>query len=471
MDIRAAIYARLSSNRDGAKDATLEYQEQRGHEIAETEGFKVVDVLTDSDLSGTKNDRPGYLKLVSLIESGDVDVVLTQAMDRIGRDAEERLRFAGLCRSHDVLVRTWDGLIDLDSPEGQLTHGIQATVDQWYANVVSKKQKEAHKRRVQEGRVNGYGKMFGEQDGEPAIVEEMVNRVLKGHSMLSVVRWLNDSGIKTRRGNDWTATGLRILLSNPRLAGVLVSKGKEVGMISHYLDDNGEKVPYRPILDSDTFEELQIVMDSKARKPKRGRPTRLLTPYMVCSGCGNGMTVASNQRYSYYRCNPAYKCDNRQTVTADKTDEYVFMHSLQRLFYQKQAKEPENGPEPKREEYMAELRKLSERKEALGEDYAEGLISRSTMLAGSKKLEAKIEELRAHVPAQTLEDRLAQARKDVEAGKPVSIDAKKRAVSAVLDKVVALPVRRSPALGFDYGRLEIHWLEDDHQGQSSLPSE
>jgi DNA invertase Pin-like site-specific DNA recombinase len=52
---------------------------------AQREGWSVVEVYSDAAMSGTSKDRPAYLQMVSDALSGQFDLVLAEAMDRLAR--------------------------------------------------------------------------------------------------------------------------------------------------------------------------------------------------------------------------------------------------------------------------------------------------------------------------------------------------------------------------------------------------
>ncbi len=55
---------------------------------AEREGWRVVGAFTDHAVSGATALRPGYQALLAAIRSGEVDIVLTESLDRLSRDQE-----------------------------------------------------------------------------------------------------------------------------------------------------------------------------------------------------------------------------------------------------------------------------------------------------------------------------------------------------------------------------------------------
>ncbi len=82
-EIRAVIYARVSSHKQ-KKDGNLERQVERLRNYCSARGYKIVNVITDV-ASGLKEDRSGLMKLFSMVENKQVDVVVVEFKDRLTR--------------------------------------------------------------------------------------------------------------------------------------------------------------------------------------------------------------------------------------------------------------------------------------------------------------------------------------------------------------------------------------------------
>lgn len=84
--MKPAIYVRTStSDQDG------EAQLHALRRAAEARGWVKIPEFVDVGFSGTKASRPALDKLKKCARSGDVDVVLTFALDRLGRSLRDLL--------------------------------------------------------------------------------------------------------------------------------------------------------------------------------------------------------------------------------------------------------------------------------------------------------------------------------------------------------------------------------------------
>ena len=83
----AAIYCRLS--KDDANEGTsasIQNQEELLRGYCKEQGWNVAGVFRDDGYSGMNQNRPGFQRMLSEIERGKFDFVLTKDLSRLGRD-------------------------------------------------------------------------------------------------------------------------------------------------------------------------------------------------------------------------------------------------------------------------------------------------------------------------------------------------------------------------------------------------
>src|SRR5260370_29620428 len=121
--MRAAIYARYSS--ENQRDASIEDQIEVCRRFVERQGWTLVRGYEDRSISGASRFRPGYQELGADLDRGLFDVVVVEALDRLGRkladvaDLHDRLGFAGI-KLYAVATGEITGMhIRLRGPLGQ----------------------------------------------------------------------------------------------------------------------------------------------------------------------------------------------------------------------------------------------------------------------------------------------------------------------------------------------------------------
>jgi len=97
---RAAIYARYST--DLQHERSIADQLQVCSERAQREGWSVHECSTDYALSGADLNRPGLRNMLRDVRAGKIDIILSEALDRLSRDQADiatifkRMQFVGI---------------------------------------------------------------------------------------------------------------------------------------------------------------------------------------------------------------------------------------------------------------------------------------------------------------------------------------------------------------------------------------
>ena len=85
--MRAVIYARYSS--DLQSETSIDDQVQLCREHADKLDANVTAVHTDYAISGSVMNRPGLQALLAEARDGKMDIVVSEALDRLSRDQED----------------------------------------------------------------------------------------------------------------------------------------------------------------------------------------------------------------------------------------------------------------------------------------------------------------------------------------------------------------------------------------------
>lgn len=113
-------YARVSTDEQASNSHALEQQIERLEQAGAQKVF--FDVI-----SGNKNDRTEFNKVLKLVDNNEVDEVIATRMDRLTRNEEGYILLKSLFKSSQVVLRLLDqGIVDLHTASGELTSDIQS---------------------------------------------------------------------------------------------------------------------------------------------------------------------------------------------------------------------------------------------------------------------------------------------------------------------------------------------------------
>src|SRR5918998_902179 len=120
---RAVLYARVSTEEQASSGYSLAQQLEALREYAASEGYEVLEEITDPGQSGASLERPGMDRVRDLVAAGGVSVVLAQDRDRFAREPAYHYLLRREFEEQDTTIRGLNDRGD-DSPEGELTDGI-----------------------------------------------------------------------------------------------------------------------------------------------------------------------------------------------------------------------------------------------------------------------------------------------------------------------------------------------------------
>lgn len=329
--LRAAIYARISSDDGTALGVARQVEDCR--KLAADLGWQVVDEYVDNDVSAYSGKRrPAYQRLLADLGDGLVDAVVAYHADRLTRRPIELEHFVEVATAAGVRHVRFAAGGDLDpgNGDGLLVLRMLAAVA---ANESASKSRRVRRKLEQvaaEGRPHGgFRRPFGFEDdkithrpAEVEIIHQMVARYLAGESLISITRWLNDSGIPTVAGGEWRSPTVRGLLKSARNAGLREYKSEIVA-----------EAVWEPIITVAQRDKVLARMADNAATGRRSPRRYLLSGMCRCGLCGTRLYSSARPNVRRYVCTsgPDHGGCGKITVNAPPVEELVADAVLYRL--------------------------------------------------------------------------------------------------------------------------------------------
>lgn len=212
--IRVAAYARVSTDADEQENLLENQIEYFQKLISENPEYELVDVYHDFAMSGYKETRPGFQRMLADCRAGKVDMIITKSVTRFARNTATFLKATRELRDLGIGVYFELQNINTLTQAGELLVTVYAAFAEEESKTYRDLNLMSYKRRYTEGiphyqlqRSLGYDIV----DGEVVIVPEeaeIVKRIFKmtkdGYRLVTIASVLNDEGIRTKAGARFT---------------------------------------------------------------------------------------------------------------------------------------------------------------------------------------------------------------------------------------------------------------------------
>ncbi|HET9890607.1 MAG TPA: recombinase family protein, partial [Mycobacterium sp.] len=241
---KVAIYCRISDDREGTR-AGVERQEKLCRALAEKNGWIVVAVYVDDDISAsaaTRKRRPEYQRLIADAKAGRFGTIVSYTLKRLTRRYREGADLLDLADETGIefsFVRAPETNLNTAAGRKHFRGMVNDAISESEEIGERVRDKFAEKRLL--GEFRGGGRNFGfEEDGEtprPAEWEALRSAsedVVLGVSTYEIMAAWNAAGLLTSRGNRWVLTTVRQVLMRPLNAGLIFHNGEIVGKYPWY---------------------------------------------------------------------------------------------------------------------------------------------------------------------------------------------------------------------------------------------
>ena len=329
----AVIYARYSS--DNQREESIEGQIRECTAYAEKNGITTVKHYIDRAISAKTDNRPEFQQMIKDSDKKLFDIVLVWKLDRFARNRYDSARYKTQLKKNGVKLMSATEIIS-DGPEGIILESVLEGYAEYYSADLSEKVIRGMTENALKGKFSGGAIPFGytinadrrfEIDPLTApFVAEAFQRYNDGQTMREIRDWLNEKGIKNKRGGPMTFNVIQHMLSNRRYIGEL--KYRDVLI--------PDAIP--PIVSVELFNDVQekMLKNKKAPARRKAEDDYLLTTKLYCGYCGALMfgesgTSRTGEVHRYYKCATAKKKKGckKKTVRKQWLEDLVVNQTMQ----------------------------------------------------------------------------------------------------------------------------------------------
>lgn len=351
-----AAYCRVSTDKSDQLNS-LETQKEFFLEYTKRTGDNLIKLYADEGISGTKiKNRKEFQRMLADAEKGLFDMVVVKDISRFARNTVDLLQSVRRLKSLGIETQFLTAnMTSMGNSEFVLT--IFGALAQEESANTSKRIKFGKKMNAEKGRVPnivfGYDKTIGDyfnlsiNENEAMAIRQIFRWYTEeGYGGSKIANMLNERGIKTKRGNNWSQNSVCRILTNEIYTGKIINGKEEIAdFLTGQRKEKNESewlVTIRPelrIVEDEVFDKAQDILkgrhDSFKITHERQSNKYLFSTLIKCKECGWSFRRTVRQyKNTYVRwvCSGhngkgADSCPNAVTV-----DEEELIQALQEYF-------------------------------------------------------------------------------------------------------------------------------------------
>lgn len=323
-----ALYCRLSRDDELQGDSnSIKNQKAMLQKYADDNGFKSTALFVDDGYSGTTFDRPGWNRLMKLVDDGKVGTIIVKDMSRLGRDYLKVGMYTEMVFPNaDIRFIAINNGVDSDNQaENDMTPFINI-FNEFYAKDTSRKIRAVFKAKGNAGKPlctnPPYGYIKDPEDKLHWIVDEEAAKVVrdifrlcvKGYGVSQIAKEINKRhimnptahikslgiGVPDNREDvyddyRWRGSTISHMLSRQEYLGHTVNfktyrKSYKQKNMLHNDPENWQifENTHEAIIDQETFDIVQRIRDGRRRVTPMGEMPAL-SGMVFCADCGAKM--------------------------------------------------------------------------------------------------------------------------------------------------------------------------------------
>lgn len=316
LPLRVTYYARVSTDKDEQLHS-LSAQVSYYHDfIRQCAGWTLIEGYVDEGISGTSvKKRENFLRMIEDARNHCFDFIITKEISRFSRSTLDSIQYTQELLRCGVGVLFQSDNINTLMPDSELRLTIMSSVAQEEVRKISERVRFGFKRAIESGVVLGSNRIWGYQkeNGSLVIDEEeaaVVRRIFDLYAnqrlgIRAISSCLAEQGITNSKGNPFSFSTIRGILSNPKYKGYYC--GGKTTKIDYQMNtvksfapeawvtyEDHEHVP--PIVSEELWEKANLILDRRSAKQSAEDHTSYQNRYPY-----SGKILCGIHQEPYYR--------------------------------------------------------------------------------------------------------------------------------------------------------------------------
>jgi len=356
------IYARKSTENDDQQVLSIESQLTELREFAAKEKLEIVASLCEAK-TAKEPGRTKFAEMLSLIEKGRADGILSWHPDRLARNSVDGGKIIHMIDRGLIKSLKFPTFWFEPTPQGLFMLNIAFGQSKYFVDNLRENTKRGLRQKIRNGVWPGWApvgylnnlktKMI-DVDSEKALkIRKLFKLYATGkHTFNSLANWCKEHNLKGNLGKDISTSNIPMILQNIFYIGLMKYKG-EIFEGRH-----------APLISKKLFDKVQETLKQRGRIQEIRKHYFSFAGLMKCGSCGCGITAEIQKGHNYYRCTKKKKpCPEkylREEILVDQIKNYLQKVSLSSQDTKKVLAELEKDELRAKEQAKATVQNLKE---------------------------------------------------------------------------------------------------------------
>ncbi len=266
MSKKVAIYIRVSTLDQAKEGYSLAAQERTLRKYCFDKGYSIYSLYADEGVSGKDMvHRPSVQRLMRDAEEKKFEVILFWALSRFTRSVADLYQTVYKLNQLNIDLVSYTEAFDTSTPFGRAIVGILGVFAQLERELTSERVSFALDEKFKQDRyIPSHLKGYIAKNNKLQVIKKEADCVklcfeayLETHNLSETARKLNSAGYKGKRGKEFSANSVKVILKNKTYTGYIKFKKEE------------KSGSHESIISTDTFKKVQRILNQKHNSRKR----------------------------------------------------------------------------------------------------------------------------------------------------------------------------------------------------------
>ena len=310
--LKVCAYCRVSTNTyeqgQSLENQTLTYERL----IRSNPEYEFSGIYHDKAVTGSKEERPGFQKMLSDARQGMINLIITKSISRFARNTTTVLKYTRELKAMGIAVYFEEENINTLSEDGELMLSVLSSFAQEELRSISENLKWSVQRKFKQGilkmsttyflgyDMNEYGELVINEE-QAKIVRRIFKMYLDGMGTDSIAKRLNEENILTIKNNKWSGTTINCILKNEKYKGDCLLQKTYCPEINKRKINNGEvpsyyvKEDHQPIVSREDWDKVQEIREERKKQRNMTNSEKYTNRYplsgmLICPYCGSKLS-------------------------------------------------------------------------------------------------------------------------------------------------------------------------------------